>query len=551
MGKGFISTMNRISRDLERSARAHQRQIAANQREQLRAVRDAERAQRAYERASREDEKERKRLYIESRQAFVQSKNEELDQSIDSLESILVDGLDGNPAIDFSSLKKVPEHPPLSLGELAVPLAPPVWAAFEPPKLGGLKGLLPWVRSGHQRQMLEAKAAFDRAQRVHQDNERRREERVQQLRKRHADEKAALEREASEHNSAVEAFEKAFHGGDPEAVASYFVTVLGCSPYPNGFPQTAVAQYQTESRQLVVAYDLPTYDSIVPTQKAFKYVKASDSITETLRAESQRRAIYASVVAQTVLRSMHEIFGSDTAGFVDTIVFNGYVSTIDRGTGKPMRPCLVTVRSSRDVFEDLDLEHVDAAACLRALNASVSKNAAELAPVRPVLELSMSDPRFIAEEDVISTLDQRPNLMELTPGEFESLITNLFQTMGLETRQTQASRDGGVDCVAFDPRPIFGGKVVIQAKRYKNTVGVSAVRDLFGTMQNEGASKGILVTTSGYGKAAFDFANGKPIELLSGSNLLYLLQVHAQIEAKIVMPDDWKDVSGDVATVLD
>ena len=35
------------------------------------------------------------------------------------------------------------------------------------------------------------------------------------------------------------------------------------------------------------------------------------------------------------------------------------------------------------------------------------------------------------------------------------------------------------------------GKVLIQAKRYKHTVGVSAVRDLFGTMQNEGASKGI------------------------------------------------------------
>jgi len=157
----------------------------------------------------------------------------------------------------------------------------------------------------------------------------------------------------------------------------------------------------------------------------------------------------------------------------------------------------------------------------------------------------MSDPRFIEEGDVLSTLDQRPNLMDLTPGEFESLITNLFQTMGLETRQTQASRDGGVDCVAFDPRPIFGGKVVIQAKRYKNTVGVSAVRDLFGTMQNEGASKGILVATSGYGKAAFEFANGKPIELLAGSNLLYLLKEHAKVDAKIVMPEDWRDVRPD------
>ena len=110
---------------------------------------------------------------------------------------------------------------------------------------------------------------------------------------------------------------------------------------------------------------------------------------------------------------------------------------------------------------------------------------------------------------------------------------------------TQASRDGGVDCVAYDPRPIFGGKVVIQAKRYKNTVGVSAVRDLFGTVQNEGASKGILVTTSGYGTASFKFAKGKPLELLDGANLLYLLSEHAKIDAKIVMPEDWVDV-GDI-----
>src|SRR5206468_2718015 len=116
-----------------------------------------------------------------------------------------------------------------------------------------------------------------------------------------------------------------------------------------------------------------------------------------------------------------------------------------------------------------------------------------------------------------------------------------FEKMGLETRQTQPSRDGGVDCVAYDARPILGGRVVIQAKRYKHTVGVSAVRDLFGTMQNEGASKGILVTTSGYGKASFEFADGKPLELLSGSNLLYLLAEHAGIEARIEPPEDWVD----------
>jgi restriction system protein len=40
---------------------------------------------------------------------------------------------------------------------------------------------------------------------------------------------------------------------------------------------------------------------------------------------------------------------------------------------------------------------------------------------------------------------------------------------------------------------------------------------------NEGASKGILVTTSSFGPDAYEFAKGKPITLLDGGNLLHLL----------------------------
>jgi HJR/Mrr/RecB family endonuclease len=197
---------------------------------------------------------------------------------------------------------------------------------------------------------------------------------------------------------------------------------------------------------------------------------------------------------------------------------------------------LITLRTTRDLFQEIDLRHVEALACPQHLSAAVSRNPAELAPVRPVLEFNMVDPRFVAESDALSTLDTRPNLMSLSPTEFEALIQNLFTTMGLEAKQTRPSRDGGVDCVAYDPRPIFGGKVVIQAKRYRHTVGVSAVRDLFGTLQNEGASKGILVTTSGYGSASFEFAQNKPIELINGAQLLFLLLEHAGVEARIVAP---------------
>ena len=110
-----------------------------------------------------------------------------------------------------------------------------------------------------------------------------------------------------------------------------------------------------------------------------------------------------------------------------------------------------------------------------------------------------------------------------------------FSANGGEVKITQASRDGGVDAVAFDPDPIRGGKIVIQAKRYTNVVGVSAVRDLYGTLMNEGAMKGILVTTSYFGNDAYDFANGKPIQLIDGGQLLGLLEKHghkARIDLK-------------------
>jgi len=342
------------------------------------------------------------------------------------------------------------------------------------------------------------------------------------------------------HNAGIDKFQQDFDAATPDAIETYFTMILESSPYPDGFPQICKIAYVRESKQLVIEYDLPRIE-VVPEVASYKYIKSKDEIATSGRPTNQRKSIYGSVIAQMTLRTLHEVFKADRFGHLNTIVFNGYIDTIDRGTGRQVRPCLVTVRTTRETFKQLDLSKVDPLACLRVLNASISKSPAELTPVRPVLEFSMVDPRFIKETDILTGLDQRPNLMDLTPSEFESLITNLFEKMGLETRLTQASRDGGVDCVAFDSRPIFGGKVVIQAKRYKNTVGVSAVRDLFGTVQNEGASKGILVTTSGYGQAAFDFAKGKPLELLSGSNLLHLLAEYANIEARIEPPDSWKD----------
>ena len=152
------------------------------------------------------------------------------------------------------------------------------------------------------------------------------------------------------------------------------------------------------------------------------------------------------------------------------------------------------------------------------------------AQVSQFMQIRRDDGRFISAYEVANTLDESTNLAAMDWQDFEHLIREVFEkelsSTGGEVKVTQASRDGGVDAIAFDPDPIRGGKIVIQAKRYAHTVGVGAVRDLYGAVMNEGANKGILVTTSDYGPDAYAFANGKPLMLINGANLLHMLEKH-------------------------
>jgi len=518
-----------MQREAERRRREAERAARALESERQRQAKQAAR-QRAH------DEKEQKRLYAEQRTHEAEQLAREIKERVDQLDGLLAASLSPDTSFEIQTLKEQPATIPFDPGELAIPIEPPVKQLPPPPS--GLQKLLPGAKAKHAQAVTEAEARYAEALAQAVQAERSRQTELTTAERDHGARVHAEAERVATQNKEVDAFKAGYEARDPDSVVTYCSMVLAASRYPDGFPQQHKVAYVPESRQLVIEMDLPTFD-VVPDVAEYRYVKAKDEITSKARPATQNRTLYANVVAQVTLRSVSEMFRADRAGHIESIVFNGHVDTIDPRTGQPTHPCLITLRTTRDLFDSLDLARVEPGACLQGLNASISRNPAELAPVRPVLEFSMVDPRFVEDIDVLSSIDHRPNLMELTPGEFETLITNLFEKMGLETRLTQASRDGGVDCVAYDPRPIFGGKVVIQAKRYKNTVGVSAVRDLFGTMQNEGASKGILVTTSGYGKASFEFAQNKPLELLSGSNLLYLLEEHAGITAKIEPPEDW------------
>jgi restriction system protein len=340
---------------------------------------------------------------------------------------------------------------------------------------------------------------------------------------------SAFEASQRDQHKSIEVRKAAYQKRDPEAVRDFCERVMMDSKYPGFCPRNLDCEYEPRSGTLIVDYQLPAIDDI-PAVKSAKYDRISGKFACTNISQAMLSKLYDDINYQIALRNLFELFSSDETKALESIVFNGFVETIDKATGQNIKPCIMSVRVARTEFEPIRLDQVDPKTCFKKLKGVSAAKLQSLAAIAPVAQINREDKRFVESYDVAASLDNSMNLASMDWEDFEHLIRELFakefESNGGEVKVTQASRDGGVDAMAFDPDPIRGGKIVIQAKRYTNLVGVSAVRDLFGTVMNEGAIKGILVTTSYYGADAYEFAKGKPLTLLDGGNLLHLLAKH-------------------------
>lgn len=341
--------------------------------------------------------------------------------------------------------------------------------------------------------------------------------------------KAEFYERQNETNAAIDQNKIKYMAKEQGAVSDYCDTVLSNSDYPDYFPKDWDFDYNSDTRTLMLEYVLPAPE-MLPTLKEVQYIQSKDDYKETHLSEKERESLYDNLLYQIVLRTIHEMFEADTADALDIVALNGIVTALDKTTGHNVTACILTVLARKANFMEINLASIDPKACFKSLKGVAASKLAGLSAVSPIMMIDRNDRRFVAAYGVADYINEATNLATMDWEDFEHLIRELFEqefaTGGGEVKVTQASRDGGVDAVAFDPDPIRGGKIVIQAKRYANTVGVSAVRDLYGTVMNEGAIKGLLVTTADYGPDAYEFAKGKPLTLLNGSNLLHLLEKH-------------------------
>ena len=139
-------------------------------------------------------------------------------------------------------------------------------------------------------------------------------------------------------------------------------------------------------------------------------------------------------------------------------------------------------------------------------------------------------------------------LLEMTPAGFENLAKRLLREEGFSSVVvTGKSGDGGIDGMGVLQLPLLSFPVYFQCKRYKGSVGSSAVRDFRGAMAGRG-EKGLLITTGTFTKDAQDESKrdgAPPIDLIDGDRLCQLLKANALgvetreriVEDVIVDPD--------------
>lgn len=105
--------------------------------------------------------------------------------------------------------------------------------------------------------------------------------------------------------------------------------------------------------------------------------------------------------------------------------------------------------------------------------------------------------------------------------EFEELVAEAYRRQGYRVIENGFGPDGGIDVKLLKNNQT----TLVQCKqwRYKN-VGVAVIREMFGVMTAESAAKVVIICCGGFTRDAISFAEGKPVELIAGTELLSIVK---------------------------
>ncbi len=113
-----------------------------------------------------------------------------------------------------------------------------------------------------------------------------------------------------------------------------------------------------------------------------------------------------------------------------------------------------------------------------------------------------------SNQQLLKRIADDPRLLyEVSSRQFEEIVAELLRHRGFDVRLTAASRDGGKDIYAAANDGLGSFLYIVECKKYgpDQKVGVGVVRQLYGVVEAEQATAGIIVTTAYFTSVAKAF----------------------------------------------
>ena len=111
---------------------------------------------------------------------------------------------------------------------------------------------------------------------------------------------------------------------------------------------------------------------------------------------------------------------------------------------------------------------------------------------------------------------------KMTGLEFEVFLARFFRDCGYLVTKTPRSHDKGTDLII----QLYGRKAVVQAKRHKQTIGISAIQEAAHTAKDyHSANKALVIISSKFSKSAIECAERVNVELWDRERLMQNLKM--------------------------
>jgi restriction system protein len=138
--------------------------------------------------------------------------------------------------------------------------------------------------------------------------------------------------------------------------------------------------------------------------------------------------------------------------------------------------------------------------------------------------------RFLKGKTVPRQVKDLNEVDKMSGLEFEQFLVPLFEKLGYQAHVTKGSGDFGADLVLHRKHK----KIVVQAKRYSKTIGVSAIQEIVAAKGYYNASGAMVVTNNYFTPAAENLAQANKVRLLDRDELIYMMNNDIKTSSRVV-----------------